>query len=306
MVDIRDYTPRIYEGFSDLINNGSEDQIGAMLDGNTVYDPISGRLESQNVGDTYLLRVNITGKTASRGNKCNCGIYMFTGNANDSIKIAEFDFRFRQRRFETVSIATGFYTLNTFVANYAKIKCDFKVRTWVNEVDYWFTRINRSGASPSTGLTAKIAKVSPSADILLLGTGVEATPISLSLPNVDRMDSGWAASALNNSLIFTGSPDYVDLKFNAKVFISNTANFQRPNYVAQVVRVNDGKVMAQAASTYIRDSNDHEEASWNISVIDESPPANPEYRVRYYRETSNATQIISIESEGAGFSAIAY
>lgn len=147
--------------------------------------------------------------------------------------------------------------------------------------------------------------VSPSTDFALNSSATPASPINLEFNTVAKLDAGWSLSSANAVATYTGNPTYVDLRLNAKVFVDDAGDTQRANYVARIVRVNDGKVLAEAASTYIRDINDHEEATWNIAYIDHSPPTNPSYQVVYYRETAEL-KFFTVESESASFTGIAY
>ncbi|MEL6143606.1 MAG: hypothetical protein AAFU67_18550, partial [Bacteroidota bacterium] len=116
--------------------------------------------------------------------------------------------------------------------------------------------------------------------------------------------AGWDQTGVTE-FTYTGSPDFVQIDLNMKVSIDNAQSVQRPNSVIEVVRVNDGKVVASSATGYIRDSSDHEESSYHISVIDATPTSNPTYKVTYIKESTN-NGVVTVDPLKSSFSLIAW
>ncbi|MEL6277180.1 MAG: hypothetical protein AAFU03_18920, partial [Bacteroidota bacterium] len=147
----------------------------------------------------------------------------------------------------------------------------------------------------------QIAKAQP---VVGLNINVAAlTDMDFAAPT--RLDGDWSFDGATDVFTCTCVPDHVDLKVNIKVSIANGSSVQRPVQVVEIVRISDGKIMASAATGYIRDASDHEEASYNFSVVDESPGVNPAYKITYIKEGSNSG-VVTIDDTKSSFSLTAW
>jgi len=131
-------------------------------------------------------------------------------------------------------------------------------------------------------------------------TNVNASTAGIDIPwdNVGDRDEGSVFQIRNGStsVFVAGTPRYVQINVNIKISISNTAAIARPNQVVRLIR-SDGRVLASSATGYIRDAGDHEESSYNFSVMDVAPITNGEYRVVSFREGSNGNTVSLNPSE---------
>jgi len=257
-----------------------------------IYDPATGRFNAE-LNDVIGVRFGFSYRMTPGADYAEFALFADVGTGIDPVKLGSW-IESRPGVWRDVNPEVTIFAGDSVAAN--GVQLYFSVFGGSVDVAAFdvYTEIKHREQGP------QVAALEIGSDLAL---PLLTTPVDLVFPLLN-LDPLWSSSL--GVLSYQGSPSFVDLRFNAKVFIANGANFQRPNYVAQIVRENDGKIIAQAASLYIRDSNDHEEASWNISVIDPSPPPNPSYKVVTYRETASATQVVNIESEGASFTAIAY
>ncbi len=85
-------------------------------------------------------------------------------------------------------------------------------------------------------------------------------------------------------LSFTGTPARVEITLNIHGMISNTAAVARPAPVMELYR--GATLLLSIATGYIRDSNDHEESSYNAHFIDTSPGTDPVYTIQTRRDST--------------------
>ena len=86
---------------------------------------------------------------------------------------------------------------------------------------------------------------------------------------------------------FTGAPSAVDLRVHVHYGIANSISGSRVAPVVELWRVSGTPtLLASAATGYIRDSNDHEESSFTISIWDVAAGTNPVYELRARRDST--------------------
>ena len=109
----------------------------------------------------------------------------------------------------------------------------------------------------------------------------------------NRADAGWSHAANGSVFTFAGSPDRVTISCMVSFAIPNNQNIQRPAPVFDLYR-NGQLTQCSARTGYVRDANDHEEASATIAWTDPTPGTNPFYEVRTRRD-SNRTNAINCD-----------
>ena len=111
-----------------------------------------------------------------------------------------------------------------------------------------------------------------------------------------RIDAPLTVDSGNISITVPGTPDRVIVRLNLLISIPDTVNRQRPAQIIRIVR-SDGMVISAAATGDIRDSADHEQASYNISATDYAPITGASYKVTSLRESTTAGLVeMNIES----------
>ena len=90
--------------------------------------------------------------------------------------------------------------------------------------------------------------------------------------NLNQIDTTVPTS---EPISFTGEPTAVEIKFNVHGKLPATTNSQRNAVVVQLFR--GATLLVTVATGYIRDSNGHDEGSWNAAYDDLNPGVDPEY-----------------------------
>lgn len=103
----------------------------------------------------------------------------------------------------------------------------------------------------------------------------------------DRDDATWDATA--NSRTYIGAPDRVRIKVNIHQRIADNINAQRP--APQVTLLRNGVTIARSSTGYIRDTNDHEDSSNTIAIIDRAPGTDPVYTLTSTQESTNGSVV---------------
>lgn len=91
---------------------------------------------------------------------------------------------------------------------------------------------------------------------------------------------------VDTTMAFTGAPVVVEISVNLHGAIGNV-NSQRNAPVVELWRTNGTPtLLATMATGYIRDTSDHEEASWHCHYTDDTPGTDPAYELRTRRDTT--------------------
>lgn len=113
----------------------------------------------------------------------------------------------------------------------------------------------------------------------------------ISLGENYRAESGWKYEPGGNTIAFSGTPDRVRLNLQLHAQTEEDAESLR---TAAVVELYKGReLFASSATGYIRGTNDHEECSYTIAVIDPKPGTDPTYSVVLRRDTTVTIAVTS-------------